>query len=256
DVRTGRQTRYCPAGRARGRGAGPAKSEDTAMRPFARSRRLRCSAAALGAVAILGACSSGETPGAAASAARPSQAAQRKSLPSNVLSPDMVSAVSAGGTGAPAVQVKFELRQRPGVAQPVDIDLAIVPASGALDRVSGKVEVGDGLELGAGGQLPPLHRPLGLRERTGRGFTGKSPTPSYDGPRVLSLALCQTPRTCGRSPIRRRQLLARPPRSCGLTRAPQPRATRTCIRSCAHSCGSSSCATAPPLPTSGCCCAW
>ncbi|TLZ32049.1 MAG: hypothetical protein E6K29_02360 [Gammaproteobacteria bacterium] len=130
------------------------------MRPFARSRRLRCSAAALGAVAILGACSSGETPGAAASAARPSQAAQRKSLPSNVLSPDMVSAVSAGGTGAPAVQVKFELRQRPAVAQPVDIDLAIVPASGALDRVSGKVEVGDGLELVAGGEIPPTERPV------------------------------------------------------------------------------------------------
>ena len=130
------------------------------MRPFAISRRLRCSAAALGAVAILGACSSGETPGAAASAARPSQAAQRKSLPSNVLSPDMVSAVSAGGTGAPAVQVKFELRQRPGVAQPVDIDLAIVPASGALDRVSGKVEVGDGLELVAGGEIPPTERPV------------------------------------------------------------------------------------------------
>jgi len=130
------------------------------MRPFARSRRLPCSAAALGAVAILGACSSGETPGAAASAARPSQAAQRKSLPSNVLSPDMVSAVSAGGTGAPAVQVKFELRQRPGVAQPVDIDLAIVPASGALDRVSGKVEVGDGLELVAGGEIPPTERPV------------------------------------------------------------------------------------------------
>ena len=130
------------------------------MRPLARSRRLRCSAAALGAAAILGACSSGETPGAAASAARPSQAAQRKSLPSNVLSPDMVSAVSAGGTGAPAVQVKFELRQRPGVAQPVDIDLAIVPASGALDRVSGKVEVGDGLELVAGGEIPPTERPV------------------------------------------------------------------------------------------------
>ena len=130
------------------------------MRPFAISRRLRCSAAALGAVAILGACSSGETPGAAASAARPSQAAQRKSLPSNVLSPDMVSAVSSGGTGAPAVQVKFELRQRPGVAQPVDIDLAIVPASGALDRVSGKVEVGDGLELVAGGEIPPTERPV------------------------------------------------------------------------------------------------
>src|SRR5438270_7199509 len=38
-----------------------------------------------------------------------------------------------------------------------------------------------------------LHRPLGLRERTGRGFTGKSPTPSYDGPRVLSLRYVKPP---------------------------------------------------------------
>jgi hypothetical protein len=130
------------------------------MRAFVRSRRLRCSAAALGAAAVLCACSSGETPGAGASAARSSQAAPRKSPPSSLLSPDMVSAVSASGAGAPAVQVKFELRQRPGVGQPLDIDLAIVPASGALDRVSGKVETGDGLELAAGGEIPPTERPV------------------------------------------------------------------------------------------------
>jgi hypothetical protein len=128
------------------------------MRPFVRNRKLRYSAAALGAVAILCACSSGETPGAAASP--PSQAAPRKSPVSNLLSPDMVSAVSVGGTGPPAVQVKFELRQRPGVAQPLDIDLAIVPASGALDGVSGKVEVGDGLELSAGGHIAPTEHPV------------------------------------------------------------------------------------------------
>jgi hypothetical protein len=130
------------------------------MRPFVRSSRFRCSAAALGAVAMLCACSSGETPGPAASAARPGQAAPRKSPPSSLLSPDMVGAASTGGTGAPAVLVKFELRQRPSVAQPLDIDLAIVPASGALDRVSGKVEVGDGLELAAGAEIPPTERPV------------------------------------------------------------------------------------------------
>jgi len=132
------------------------------MRPLMRNRRLRCCAAALGAVAILTlcACSSGDTPGTAAGAASPRQTAPRKSLPSSVLSPDMVGAVSAAGGGAPAVQVKFELRQRPGVAQPLDIDLAIVPASGALDMISGKVEVGDGLELAAGGEIPATERPV------------------------------------------------------------------------------------------------
>ncbi len=72
----------------------------------------------------------------------------------------MVGAVSAGGAASPPVQVKFELRQRPGVAQPLDIDLAIVPASGTLDRVYGKVEAGEGLELAAGGQIQPTERPV------------------------------------------------------------------------------------------------
>src|SRR5207249_6900936 len=35
-----------------------------------------------------------------------------------------------------------------------------LPISGALDRVSGKVEVGDGLELVAGGEIPPTERPV------------------------------------------------------------------------------------------------
>jgi hypothetical protein len=125
-----------------------------------RNVRLRVSAAALGAVAILCGCGSSETPATATSAARPGQAAPRKAQPVSLVPPDMVSAARASGTGPPAVQVKFELRQRPAVAQALDIDLAIVPASGALDEVSGKVEVGDGLELAAGGQIPPTERPV------------------------------------------------------------------------------------------------
>jgi hypothetical protein len=125
-----------------------------------RKASLRVSAAALGAVAILSGCGSSETPGAAASAARPGQATPRRAQPVSLVPPDMVSAARASGTGAPAVQVKFELRQRPDVAHPLDIDLAIVPASSALDQVSGKIEVGDGLELAAGGQIPPTERPV------------------------------------------------------------------------------------------------
>jgi hypothetical protein len=130
------------------------------MRVFMRHGSLRVSAAALGAVSILWGCGSSETPGAAASAARPGQAAPRRTQPASLVPPNMVSAVSAGGTGPPAVQVKFELREHPDVAQPLDIDLAIVPASSLLDRVSGKIEVGDGLELAAGGQIPPTERPV------------------------------------------------------------------------------------------------
>jgi len=36
----------------------------------------------------------------------------------------------------------------------------IVPLTGTLDRVSGKVEADDGLELVDGGQIPPTDRPV------------------------------------------------------------------------------------------------
>jgi hypothetical protein len=75
------------------------------------------------------------------------------------LSRDMVSAVASTKPSAVPVQVKFELRGRPDVGQPVDIDLAIVPMSGSVDRVSGKVEAEDGLELVEGGDIAASDRP-------------------------------------------------------------------------------------------------
>jgi hypothetical protein len=72
---------------------------------------------------------------------------------------NMVGAVAANkGTDVP-VQVRFQLRQRPAVGQPVDIDLVIIPSSDALDEISGQVQVDDGLELISGSQIPPTQRP-------------------------------------------------------------------------------------------------
>jgi hypothetical protein len=72
----------------------------------------------------------------------------------------MVSAVPANKPGAVPLQVKFELRGRPDLGQPVDVDLMIVPLTGTMDRVSGKVQADEGLELVDGAQIPATERPV------------------------------------------------------------------------------------------------
>jgi hypothetical protein len=58
------------------------------------------------------------------------------------------------------VQVKFALLARPDVGQPVDIDLSIMPTAGNLDRISGRVEGEEGLELVGSGELEPADKPV------------------------------------------------------------------------------------------------
>jgi len=114
---------------------------------------------ALAATVTLLGCGSGETPGIAGGAAKPA-AAPRKAPPGDVVSPNMVSAVGGARTGPASVQVKFELRQRPDVGQSLDIDLVILPGSSSLDRLYGRVEVADGLQLTEGAQIAPTDRPV------------------------------------------------------------------------------------------------
>jgi hypothetical protein len=97
---------------------------------------------------------SGTTPGAVAASV-----ATRKAKPADTLSRYMVGAVAADKSGSIPVQLKFELKERPDIAQPLDVDLAIVPMSGSVDRVSGKITAEDGLEVLAGADIPPTDRP-------------------------------------------------------------------------------------------------
>jgi len=117
---------------------------------------IRNPAAWLIGAAILGGCSSGQSPGAAAPG---SAAAKKPAHPTDALSRTMVSAVPANKPSAVPVQVKFEVKAPPDVGQPLDIDLALVPVSGNLDRISGTVAVEEGLELIEGAQIPPTNRP-------------------------------------------------------------------------------------------------
>jgi len=72
----------------------------------------------------------------------------------------MVSAVASNKPSTLPLQVKFELRDRPDVGQPVELDLAIVPISASVDRVSGKVEAEDGIELLEGSEIAAAERPV------------------------------------------------------------------------------------------------
>jgi hypothetical protein len=119
-------------------------------------RSLVLSIAAAVLIAGCGSRSSGGSPPGQA----PIKAVTRKAVnPADELSRTMVSAVAANKPSTLPVQVKFELRDRPDVGQPVDVDLAIVPMSASVDRLSGKVEGEDGLELLDGAQIAATDRP-------------------------------------------------------------------------------------------------
>jgi hypothetical protein len=113
----------------------------------------------LAAAALLSGCGFGSQQGAGSSSTR-TQAAARKPLnPADAISANMVSAVALNKTAGVPVEVRFELKDRPQVAQPVDVELVIVPLSGAVDSVSGKVQTEDGLDLLDGAQIPLSDRP-------------------------------------------------------------------------------------------------
>jgi len=116
-------------------------------------------AAALLIAALLGGCGSSheETP-----ATRAATRAEKALNPQDALARSLVGAATSvkPGSSPIPVQVKFALLGRPDVAQPVDIDLAIVPTASNLDRISGKVEGEEGLELVGSGELEPAEKPV------------------------------------------------------------------------------------------------
>ncbi|HYX73271.1 MAG TPA: hypothetical protein VE819_01125 [Steroidobacteraceae bacterium] len=113
----------------------------------------------LAAAALLSGCGS-HASGDGASAQSTTKNVGRKAVnPGDAISRNMVSAVASNKPSTLPVQVKFELRDRPDIGQPVTLDLAIVPMSASVDRVSGKVEGEEGLELIEGGEIAASDRP-------------------------------------------------------------------------------------------------
>jgi hypothetical protein len=113
----------------------------------------------LAAAGMLWGCGSGQPAGGAARAPHAGPSAKKPVNPSQALLRSMVGAVPANRAADVPVQVKFQLRERPDVAQPVDVDLLIVPTAAHVDRISGQVQVDDGLELVDGAEIPPTDNP-------------------------------------------------------------------------------------------------
>jgi hypothetical protein len=111
------------------------------------------------AIALLSGCGSGSRQGASNSATRTPAAARKAANPADAISANMVSAVVLNKTAAVPIEVRFELKEHPQVAQPVQVDLVMVPLSGAVDRVSAKVQAEDGLDLVDGADIPGTDRP-------------------------------------------------------------------------------------------------
>ena len=88
----------------------------------------------------------------------------------------MVSAVAANKPSALPIQVKFELRDRPQVGQPIELSLAIVPMSASVDRVSGKVEGEEGLEVIEGAQIGATDHPAEALQSDSRSRSSPSRT--------------------------------------------------------------------------------
>jgi len=78
-------------------------------------------------------------------------------LPAAKQEMDMVTAVSAGKSDVP-VDVRFALRHRPEVGQPIELDLQVIPAA-PLDRLMASFHAEDGITLGDGAQPIVQERP-------------------------------------------------------------------------------------------------
>jgi len=108
--------------------------------------------------ALLAACGSGKegAPGTSGS-----HVAKKALSPAEQLSRSLVGGVTQikpGSTPLP-VQVKFGLLAKPEPAQPLDVTISIIPTASNLDRVFGKVEGEEGLELVSSGELEGVERP-------------------------------------------------------------------------------------------------
>jgi len=71
---------------------------------------------------------------------------------------DMVAGVSPSKGDTP-VSLKFELRELPQAGQVLDVDIAVLPGSPAINRIYGKFQGGEGLDLVEGGELPSIDKP-------------------------------------------------------------------------------------------------
>lgn len=102
--------------------------------------------------------SSGSASSSAASKSKKTTHAQVSTDPAERPATDMVAGVSPSKAGPP-VALKFELREAPQPGQLLDVDIAILPEGPSINRIYGKFQGGEGLDLVEGGELPAIEKP-------------------------------------------------------------------------------------------------
>lgn len=99
---------------------------------------------------LMCACGSGKAPADAANAQSSAQHAARPkpvATPNDAIDADMVSAVSAGGTGPP-IGLKFRLETRPVVGASAQLVLALLPTPGLeISHIHASLQPEEGLQL-------------------------------------------------------------------------------------------------------------
>jgi hypothetical protein len=116
-----------------------------------------CLAAAIATCSLLG-CGSGSGGGGGVTGTTGKQSAKASANAQGLAG--MVSGVAPPGATTASVQVKFQLKERPAIAQPLDVDVVIVPVYGNLERISGKFAGDDGLEMVGGQDIAPIEKPV------------------------------------------------------------------------------------------------
>jgi len=114
-------------------------------------------------LAALNGCGKTEHAGSAPAPA-PAPGRHAAKVPQDAGALALANMVNAVGTGKPYtdIELKFDLRSRPVVGEPVDIDLALIPTQD-LDRVSATFQAVEGIELTKGGRSPEFaHPPAGV----------------------------------------------------------------------------------------------
>jgi hypothetical protein len=99
--------------------------------------------------ALLCACGSAAPSGAGKISSHAQHVASNKPSPKgqDTVDPDLVSAVSPGGSGPP-IGLKFRLDTRPVVGMPAQLVLALIPTPGVeITHIHGSLQVADGLQL-------------------------------------------------------------------------------------------------------------
>ena len=129
------------------------------MMTSTRISRAGWAVAMMAGLGLLAGCGSSSGSGHESAAAKSKKThTQAAADPAERPASDMVAGVTPSKAGPP-VALKFELRELPQAGQLLDVDIAVLPGNPAINRIYGKFQGADGLDLVEGGELSAIEKP-------------------------------------------------------------------------------------------------